>query len=549
MAGSRLRLRPWQRAALDRYETADAADFLAVATPGAGKTTFALTAARITLPWLKGQLVIVVPTRHLKEQWADAAERFGLHLDPDWSPGEGTPDDVHGVVTTYQQVGSSPTSLAAIARDGFVVLDEIHHAGDDRSWGEGIRTAFGGAARRLALSGTPFRSDSLPIPFLRYEAGQVRPDVEYGYGEALSDGRVVRPVYFPRFGGHMEWMAPDGGHVAASFDDPLTRSLANQRLRAALSLDGEWLVSVLDHAHEQLMRLRERHPDAGGLVIAMDQAHAGEIANLLRTRHNVRATLVVSDDPDASERIAKFGVGSEPWIVAVRMVSEGVDLPRLRVGVYATTTTTELFFRQAVGRIVRWTPGHGSGRAYLFIPDDARLRHWAASIGEVRRHCLASRDDDDGENGNEDRLRRDDDDGQLSLFAVLSATVTDASGELDVFHDEEVHHHSADHHPELVAEDEHLIIDLHALPSPGPTSIRQADRRQRERLRRLNTDLARELAVITNRPHSMVNAEMNRLAGVRKVSIATVDQLQRRADRGDEWLAKERRKARLSRFV
>ena len=559
MAGTRLRLRPWQRAALDHYEAGLEPDFLAVATPGAGKTTFALTAARLTLPQLSGQLVIVAPTRHLKEQWADAAERFGLHLDADWTPGEGVPADVHGVVTTYQQVGSSPAAIAPLARGGFVILDEIHHAGDERSWGDGIRAAFADASRRLALSGTPFRSDSQPIPFLRYEAGQVRPDIEYGYGDALSDGRVVRPVFFPRFGGHMEWMAPDGGQVSASFDDPLTRTLANQRLRAALSLDGDWMVSVLDHAHEQLMRLRERHPEAGGLVIAMDQTHANEIANLLRERHRVRATVAVSDDPDASEKIAKFGVGTEPWIVAVRMVSEGVDLPRLRVGVYATTTTTELFFRQAVGRIVRWTPGRGSGRAYLFIPDDPRLRHWAESITEVRRHCLTKSAADDviepdyteADPADLDRQRHDDD-GQMSLFAVLSATVTDAPDELDIFddphadHDPTPHDFPSDHLP---GEDDRLLIDLHALPPPGPTNLRKASRRERDRLRRLNTDLARELAVTTNRSHAAVNAELNRLAGVKKVSVATVEQLQRRADRAEEWLGKERKKARLSRFV
>src|SRR5690606_31391684 len=141
---------------------------------------------------------------------------------------------------------------------------------------------------------------------VRYENLQVVPDIEYGYGDALADGRVVRPVYFPRFGGHMEWMAPDGTEVSASFDNPLTPTLANQRLRAALSLDGEWLPVVLGAAHQQLLRIRERHPEAGGLVIAMDQQHAQGIANLLRRRFGVVPTVAVSDEPDASARIARF---------------------------------------------------------------------------------------------------------------------------------------------------------------------------------------------------------------------------------------------------
>src|SRR5690606_7978619 len=124
--------------------------------------------------------------------------------------------------------------------------------------------AFGGAAQRLALSGTPFRSDSSPIPFVRYHLDEALPDYEYGYGEALADGGVVRPVYFPRINGFMEWMAPDGSVVEATFEDELPRELSNQRLRTALSLEGQWLPTVLSQAHERLMALRRQHPQAGG---------------------------------------------------------------------------------------------------------------------------------------------------------------------------------------------------------------------------------------------------------------------------------------------
>lgn len=216
-----LRLRPWQRQALTAFQSTTGTDFMAVATPGAGKTTLALTAARLTMPRVQGRLVIVAPTRHLKYQWANAAEQFGLHLDPDWKATEGLPTDLHGVVTTYQQAATAHEDLARICHDGFAILDEVHHAGDDKAWGAGVVKSFITARHRLALSGTPFRSDDALIPFLEYRNGQVVPDIEYGYGDALVDGRVVRPVYFPRFGGHMEWTAPDGGQLAASFDDPL----------------------------------------------------------------------------------------------------------------------------------------------------------------------------------------------------------------------------------------------------------------------------------------------------------------------------------------
>src|SRR5688500_15117315 len=149
-------LRPWQKAALERLAAAGSSDFLAVATPGAGKTTFALTAARQSLARSAGQrLVVVVPTAHLKHQWTKAAARFDVHLDPQWSAAEGRlPSDMHGIVTTYQQVASCADQLSKLAAGAFVVFDELHHAGEDRAWGDAVRTAFEGAAQRLALSGT-----------------------------------------------------------------------------------------------------------------------------------------------------------------------------------------------------------------------------------------------------------------------------------------------------------------------------------------------------------------------------------------------------------
>lgn len=554
MAPTKLRLRPWQRRALDRYLAADTPDFLAVATPGAGKTTFALTAARMTLPQLSGRLIIVAPTRHLKEQWADAAERFGLMLDTDWSPADGLPADVHGVVTTYQQVGSAGAAFRPLAEGGFVVLDEIHHAGEDRAWGDGILLAFGPAARRIALSGTPFRSDTRSIPFVRYEWDEVVPDIEYGYGDALGDGRVVRPVYFPRFGGHMEWVAPDGAELSAAFDDDLTRTLANQRLRAALSLEGDWLPAVIANAHAQLEKIRAgRHHNAGGLVIAMDQEHAHGIADLLRKRHGVQATVAVSDDPNASAKISSFSAGSSEWIVAVRMVSEGVDIPRLRVAVYATTTTTELFFRQAVGRIVRWTVGAGQQRAYMFMPDDPRLRHFGNAIAEARRHLLRKRPDDDdpmgmeGDGSEPDAVTEPADEEQLSLFSVLSSTVGEADHSDDIFDEDDIDDTEGAEEDHVANDEGDLEIDLQALPPAGPVIL--VSRRDRERLRDQNAQLVKELVALTGKSHAVVNAELNRASGVHRVPTATAIQLSKRLKVGRELLAKEQKRRRMARFV
>jgi superfamily II DNA or RNA helicase len=442
---------------------------------------------------------------------------------------------MHGVVTSYQQVASSASLLARVAQDAFVVFDELHHAADDRAWGGAIRDAFSGSRRRLALSGTPFRSDTRAIPFVTYRGDEAVPDYEYGYGDALADRRVVRPVYFPRTNGHMEWSAPDGSIHSATFDDVLDATRASQRLRTALSLDGEWLPTVLRTAHARLSDVRCEQPDAGGLVIATDQEHARGIATILRMRFGTTARVVTSDDPGASAGIASFAAGSEPWLVAVRMVSEGVDIPRLRVGVYATTTATELFFRQAVGRLVRWTRGIPRQRAWLFIPDDPRLRTHAARVAEQRRHSLRRDDRDRPEREDEETVDAVADDEQLSLFAAISAVATDADG-LD---DE-----SFDDVDDL--DDEGDGFELALAPPPplaggtdAPAGAGTLTRREeKQQLRDANAAVARELVRRTGLTHAQVNAELNRRCGLQRIAQATIQQLQRRLAAADEWLVK-----------
>jgi superfamily II DNA or RNA helicase len=213
------------------------------------------------------------------------------------------------------------------------------------------------------------------------------------------------------------------------------------------------------------------------------------------------------------------------------MVSEGVDIPRLRVGVYATTTTTELFFRQAVGRLVRWTRGVPRQRSWLFIPDDPRLRRHAAAIAEQRRHSL--RKDDRDVTADDERAEQAPDDVQMSLFAALSAVATDVREPLadeEVFDDEDG-----------AGEEFELML---APPPPlgggaAPTGTTTLTRKEEKlRLREENATVARELVRRTTLTHGQVNAELNRLSGVRRVSEATIEQLERRIAVADRWLAR-----------
>ncbi len=401
--GTADKLRAWQEDALTAYLGDDRKDFLAVATPGAGKTTFALRVATELLDrGIVKAVTVVAPTEHLKTQWADAAARVGIHLNPAFSNSTGVQShEYDGVAVTYAQVAANPGLHRRRTEDTptLVVLDEIHHGGDARSWGDGIREAFEPAARRLSLTGTPFRSDTNPIPFVRYEMdadGILRSasDYTYGYAAALRDG-VVRPVLFLAYGGAMRWRTKAGDEVAARLGEPLTKDLTAQAWRTALDPKGEWVPSVLAAADKRLSEVRRHVPDAGGLVIASNQTSARAYAALLRSITGVAPTVVLSDDTGSSGRIEEFATGDSRWMVAVRMVSEGVDVPRLCVGVYATSTSTPLYFAQAVGRFVR--ARRRGETASVFLPSVPVILSHAATMEEERDHALdrsGSREDE-----------------------------------------------------------------------------------------------------------------------------------------------------------
>lgn len=149
------------------------------------------------------------------------------------------------------------------------------------------------------------------------------------------------------------------------------------------------MLHALERAHRRLLDIRLRgHPDAGGLVVCMDQAHARNVAERLRHLTGIMPAVALSDDPDASAVISRFAAGRAAWIVAVRQVSEGTDIPRLRVGVWATNASTELFFRQVVGRLVRVVPGLPEQDAYLYLPADPGLLRHARALSDERSHHL-----------------------------------------------------------------------------------------------------------------------------------------------------------------
>lgn len=390
-------LRAWQEEALAQFEAGRPTDFLAVATPGAGKTTFALTlAARLLLDRTVQRVIVVVPTEHLKVQWASAAARVGISLDHNFTNSSAVNPAYDGIVVTYAQVGMHPFKHHAVAsaRRSLVILDEIHHAGDAKSWGDGVREAYNDVTHRLALTGTPFRSDDSQIPFVRYEEdgeGHLvsRSDYSYGYSNALVDG-VVRPVVFLAYSGQARWRDSAGEEYEARLGEPLNAEQTARAWRTALDPNGEWIPAVLQGAHTRLMQLRRHIPDAGGLVIATDTKTARAYAKILEKISGTKVTVVLSDEQGASKRIKDFSDSTDEWMVAVRMVSEGVDVPRLAVGVYATSASTPLFFAQAIGRFVR--SRRLGETASVFLPSVPVLLQLAENLEKQRDHVLGKPD-------------------------------------------------------------------------------------------------------------------------------------------------------------
>ncbi len=387
-------LRGWQKDAYHEYFREPRRDFLLVATPGAGKTTYALTVAAELLARREvARVTIVTPTEHLKHQWARSAQRFGIAIDPKYSNAQGRAGaDFIGVAVTYAQVAAHPAlhRQRTENRRTLVIFDEIHHAGDALSWGEAVRESFEPARRRIALTGTPFRSDANPIPFVTYidEPGggkRSASDFVYGYGPALED-TVVRPVIFLAYSGEMRWRTRAGDEITATLGTPMTKDQIAQAWRTALDPAGEWVSRVFEVADKRLTEVRRGMPDAGGLVIANDHADARAYAALLRGVTGKRPVVVLSDDPAASKKITQFTQSDDRWMVAVRMVSEGVDVPRLAVGVYATSVSTPLFFAQAIGRFVR--ARRRGETASVFLPSVPVLLGFAAELEAERDHVL-----------------------------------------------------------------------------------------------------------------------------------------------------------------
>jgi superfamily II DNA or RNA helicase len=559
-------LRGWQKAAYREYFGRPRRDFLLVATPGAGKTAWALTVAAELLARREiAAVTVVTPTEHLKHQWARAAHYVGIALDSSYRNAQGRASaDFTGVAVTYAQVAAHPLLHRARTenRRTLVIFDEIHHAGDALSWGDAVREAFQPARRRLGLTGTPFRTDTNPIPFVSYAPepdGSRRSvsDYVYGYGPALDDG-VVRPVIFLAYSGEMRWRTRAGDEITGTLGAPMLPDQLAQAWRTALDPDGEWVQRVLEAADKRLTEVRRGMPDAAGLVIATDHEDARAYAARLRRLTGTRPVVVLSDDPAASKKIGAFADSEARWMVAVRMVSEGVDIPRLAVGVYATSVGTALFFAQAVGRFVR--ARQRGETASVFLPSIPVLLGYAAELEAERDHVLlAARDDAEEQELAEAQRQRDTPEDQALPFEALQASA----------HFDRVLYDGAEFGTTAAEED---FLGLPGLLEPEQVALllrkRQADQLRggaragaapawaapgagpaagpgagpapvaRENLAALRKELNGLVGAWhhrTGQPHAAVHADLRRACGGPPLPQATADQIQARIEMMRRW--------------
>ncbi|MBN8437998.1 MAG: DEAD/DEAH box helicase family protein [Accumulibacter sp.] len=396
-----VKLRPWQQQALHKaiawlVQTRADRHFLINAAPGAGKTLAACAIAQTLIELGEiDRVMVIAPRSEIVSQWADDFRRVtGRHM------GKVTARDGDigalgiDICATWAAVQGLQPELQAVCRAArvLVICDEHHHAAIEAAWGDSADSACADASLVLVLTGTPIRSDGAQSIWLAYDdAGAIdHPDdgtYTLTYGDAVDLG-YCRPVTFHRHEGKFSVDLEGGesvqvsGHQKAKLPPSLARIPALQtaldfyRLARTPQFERDgttpllsgYQATMLEWGGAKLTDLRHRMPDAGGLVIAPSIEMAEYMVELIELIEGERPLLVHSQLANPESRIRAFRNTDKRWLVSVAMVSEGVDIKRLRVLVYLPNALTELAFRQAIGRVVRTAGPDDDTRAYVVMP-------------------------------------------------------------------------------------------------------------------------------------------------------------------------------------
>lgn len=525
-------LRPWQERAVEDF-MATTGPFPVVAIPAAGKTNCALAIARRLLDaGTVDRIAVVVPTATLPRQIAVAAGLWGIKLDitDNGSKMALEPKGHHGTISTYHAVAKNPKLHEIACRRGrtLLVLDEPHHMGEHADWGRAISNAFTDAARWVLLTGTPWRRDRTAIPGISYTAdGELDRSIGhwYGYREAWSEPDKDRPIRFVEFDlidARARWII--GGKSREAQLSEVDEDESGHALRSAYEPTGDFPQKAFQTAIGDLRHRRLSRPDAGGLVLARNQFLAREYADMLSRMSGEEVVLVISEDDqiDSSKRIRAFADGSASWLVAVRQVSEGVDIPRLEVLVYASDWRTPLFFQQALGRVLRRRGEFDHARSKMYLPALPQLAQHAQELEELLGYALHDRE--------ESTASDETDEAPLDVPEVVYLDSQDARYVGSVVREGVVHAAAVEAIRNLLPPElrEHAAtiamsgLIAPAVPAPtanGNNGYDEYNPEERERLRkrleRLVTAVASYLGRTEGNPYKIVNAKIVALYGRR----------------------------------
>lgn len=336
------------------------------ACPGAGKTIFVKSLVqRLLREGLIGAVLIIGPTLEICVQWSSPYQKLHIGVFDDktnWKT-----EDFHGMAMTYSKLAQRPADWnAQLARweadtglPTLIVFDEVHHLGDKATWGQAAPVISDGRPV-LNLTGTLWRTAGDRIPNIIYDAeGYAEADYSYTMADALADGGVLRRPILHGIDGNARVVDRKTMEIEEyDLGGDLPDNLVGHALKSAFDPDSDVLREMLKRAYwaVQQHRSRSEYKDNAVLVVADDVGHAKRVAEVIETTFNEEPVVVHSDLPDPESALRRAREGSASFIVSVRMISEGVDIPRISAVVYATKICTKLFFIQVVGRAIRLRP-------------------------------------------------------------------------------------------------------------------------------------------------------------------------------------------------
>ncbi len=455
--------RDWQTRFVREYQEKRKRNFLVEACTSAGKTGGSLyiyESQKEAFGWRF--LVVVVPSEHLKRQYAvDAQKLFGLQL---YYSGRQknlgrlpTPEELQkgyqGLVVNYQWLTYSGNAewLAnalqkTLAGKVFAILDEVHHASSELSFGQACEIALPdrSVSHRLMTSGTPFRSDNNKIlgNWLTYlpatdNTFKCVPDFQYTLVNALRDG-IIPPFSFVTMDGQFTYRRDRYVYEGKTFTNTTDEQELTDALNTAIYIDGDWVKEAILWAHKRMQRDRAKGLSECATYVRVSTIDAArKIEKRIRQITGEAALVIVSkdDDPNQSSPFssrqdpskliegfaAETGVGATSWIIGVSMLGEGVSINRLKYRIHATNFRTALSFMQDLGRLLRLFPVETPEAVETLIPAHPTLINLALSVLNEVAHVVREKeeetsDDKDSENGDKGSPQI------ISMFEAIAST-------------------------------------------------------------------------------------------------------------------------------